>query len=56
MYKVLIRGLIGWCFSDEQHKNIEEAKKEVEKRINNGTALTNLKIVQECEALEVKIV
>lgn len=58
MFRLLtLNGLFGgWNLSDKEFESIEDAKAEVEKRVNNGQSLNSIKIVQVHETLVAKII
>ncbi|KZL88690.1 hypothetical protein [Clostridium magnum] len=58
MYRVMIKNILVnlWMFTDEKFETIDAAKIDVEKRVNAGQRLNDLKIMKECEDIKVKVV
>jgi len=58
MFKVMVRNIFfnSWIFTDEKFEALDAAKIEVEKRVNGGQRLSDLKIIKECEDVKVKVI
>lgn len=58
MYRVTIKNIFFdlWFFIDKKFETLDDAKTEIEKRVNDGQCLSGLKIVKECEDVKIKAI